>query len=69
VLHPFLTLAAIVLTANHYWLDAIVATMLFGGALLLDHWWMGIRRTHSSSSESRPESEWSRESRGAPIRT
>ena len=26
VLHPFLTLAAIVLTANHYWLDAIAAT-------------------------------------------
>jgi hypothetical protein len=28
VLHPILTLAAIVLTANHYWLDAIVAFLL-----------------------------------------
>ena len=30
LLHPILTLAAIVITANHYWLDAIVATALFG---------------------------------------
>jgi hypothetical protein len=67
VLHPFATLAAIVLTANHYWLDAIVATCLFLGALLLDHWW--LRRTRSSSPESPAESEWSHESRGAPIRT
>ena len=27
--HPVVTLAAIVLTANHYWLDAVVATFLF----------------------------------------
>jgi hypothetical protein len=67
VLHPFVTLAAIVLTANHYWLDAIVATGLFLGALLLDHWW--LRRTRSSSPESLPESAWNHASRGAPIRT
>jgi hypothetical protein len=35
--HPVLTLAAIVLTANHYWLDAVVATILFGLALAVDH--------------------------------
>ena len=34
--HPLLTLAAIVLTANHYWLDAVVATFLFGVALGVD---------------------------------
>jgi hypothetical protein len=34
--HPFFTLAAIVLTANHYWLDAVVATVLFGLALVVD---------------------------------
>jgi ABC-type nickel/cobalt efflux system permease component RcnA len=28
VLHPVLTLAAIVLTANHWWLDAAVAAMI-----------------------------------------
>jgi hypothetical protein len=36
ILHPVLTLAAIVLTANHYWLDAVVAIILFGVALVVD---------------------------------
>jgi hypothetical protein len=36
ILHPVITLAAIVLTANHYWLDAVVATFLFGFALGVD---------------------------------
>ena len=67
VLHPVLTLAAIVLTANHYWLDAIVASALFAAALLLDHWW--VRRARSSAPVSGWESAWSRESRGPPIRT
>jgi hypothetical protein len=67
VLHPVLTLAAIVLTANHYWLDAIVATLLFAGALLLDRW--RVKRSRSTSPESQWESAWSREYRGPPIRT
>jgi hypothetical protein len=33
VLHPVITLAAIVITANHYWLDAFVALGLVGAAL------------------------------------
>ena len=33
LLHPLLTLLVIVGTANHYWLDAIVAAALLGGAL------------------------------------
>jgi PAP2 superfamily len=33
VLHPAITLAAIVLTANHYWLDALVALALFVAAM------------------------------------
>jgi hypothetical protein len=36
LLHPVLTLAAIVLTANHYWLDAFAATVLFAFALGVD---------------------------------
>ncbi len=36
VVHPVLTLAAIVLTANHYWLDAIIAMVIFGLALVVD---------------------------------
>ncbi|MGW6708235.1 phosphatase PAP2 family protein [Streptomyces sp. NPDC054956] len=35
LLHPLLTLLVIVGTANHYWLDAIVATLLLGATLLL----------------------------------
>ncbi|MFG2875356.1 phosphatase PAP2 family protein [Streptomyces sp. NPDC048337] len=35
LLHPLLTLLVIVGTANHYWLDAIVATVLLGVALLV----------------------------------
>jgi hypothetical protein len=36
ILHPIVTLAAIVLTANHYWLDAFAATVLFAFALGVD---------------------------------
>ncbi len=39
LLHPFLTLAAIVLTANHYWMDAFAALVLFAIALTFDHFW------------------------------
>jgi hypothetical protein len=48
--HPVLTLAAIVLTANHYWLDAIVAAFLFVAALLVDRrWFTRARRDRSGS--------------------
>lgn len=30
--HPFVTLAVVVLTANHYWIDALVAIFLVAGA-------------------------------------
>ena len=36
VLHPATMLAAIVITANHYWLDAVVAGVLIAGAMALD---------------------------------
>ncbi|MCX5380761.1 phosphatase PAP2 family protein [Streptomyces sp. NBC_00091] len=35
LLHPLVTLLVVVGTANHYWVDAIVATLLLGAALLL----------------------------------
>ncbi|MEU3250614.1 phosphatase PAP2 family protein [Streptomyces sp. NPDC006997] len=37
LLHPVLTLLVIVGTANHYWLDALVAAVLLGIALLVVH--------------------------------
>jgi hypothetical protein len=42
--HPVLTLAAIVLTANHYWLDAVAAAALFGIALGADQF---VERHHA----------------------
>ena len=36
VLHPVITLAAIVITANHYWLDALAAVALIGAAMALE---------------------------------
>lgn len=44
--HPVITLAAIVLTANHYWIDAFAATVLFVFALAVD-WLLERRRTRS----------------------
>ncbi|MFD3696266.1 phosphatase PAP2 family protein [Streptomyces sp. NPDC058646] len=35
LLHPLVTLLVVVATANHYWLDATVAAVLLGAALLL----------------------------------
>lgn len=35
--HPLITLLVIVGTANHYWLDSIVATAMFGVALAVIH--------------------------------
>jgi hypothetical protein len=53
LLHPVLTLAAIVLTANHYWLDAVAATVLFGFALGVD--WSLERRRRRRESLRTPE--------------
>jgi hypothetical protein len=35
LLHPLATLAVVVVTANHYWLDAAVALLLLGAILLV----------------------------------
>lgn len=40
LLHPALTLAAVVLTGNHYWLDCIVAAILIPIAYWLTDGWM-----------------------------
>jgi PAP2 superfamily len=36
VVHPAMTLAAIVITANHYWLDAMAAAVLIAAAMALE---------------------------------
>ncbi|MFF4489310.1 phosphatase PAP2 family protein [Streptomyces sp. NPDC001544] len=50
LLHPLVTLLVIVGTANHYWLDAIVATAMLGVALALIH---PPHRTESAVSRPR----------------
>jgi hypothetical protein len=63
VLHPLTTLAAIVLTANHYWLDAFAATILFLGALGVDQWIERRRRRRARATAC------TREHEGAPPRS
>lgn len=41
VAHPTLTLAAIIITANHYWIDAFVALVIFGMAVGVDGYLRG----------------------------
>jgi hypothetical protein len=52
VLHPAITLAAIVITANHYWLDAVAALVLIGAAMALDG--ERSRRAAATPSDDRP---------------
>jgi hypothetical protein len=54
LLHPVITLAAIVLTANHYWLDAVAASVLFAFALGID--WL-IERWRRRRAEVRTAAE------------
>jgi hypothetical protein len=37
--YPVLTLFAIVVTANHYWLDAVGGAVILGAGLVLGTWW------------------------------
>ncbi|MDQ0994094.1 phosphatase PAP2 family protein [Streptomyces sp. V3I7] len=49
LLHPLITLAVIVGTANHYWLDSIAATAMLGTALAVVH---GPHRTASTAGRA-----------------
>jgi hypothetical protein len=39
VIYPALTLFAIVVTANHYWIDALGGAVILGGGYLVGRWW------------------------------
>jgi hypothetical protein len=65
ILHPVITLAAIVLTANHYWLDAFVATVLFAFALGVD-WGIERRRRRKECVRSRGGGTTGPDERSAP---
>jgi hypothetical protein len=51
VLHPCFTLAAIVLTANHYWADAFAALVLFAISLTFDRFWEKHRAKRAERRE------------------
>jgi hypothetical protein len=53
VLHPLVTTAVVVVTANHYWLDGIAALLLLGFAMLLA--WP-LRESAHRSAGNRDES-------------
>jgi hypothetical protein len=44
VLHPLITLYVIVVTANHYWLDAVAAVVLLGIIEVARRWFVQARR-------------------------
>jgi hypothetical protein len=47
VAHPVLTLLAIIVTANHYWIDAFVALMIFATCVTLTLWRNGLTERRS----------------------
>jgi hypothetical protein len=50
IAHPVITLIAIVATANHYWLDALVAAALLGCVAAADHAWTGRQGARSRAA-------------------
>jgi hypothetical protein len=49
IAHPLLTLLAIIVTANHYWLDAFVALLIFSGCTAAVAWRAEAKGTRQSS--------------------
>ncbi|HUP71786.1 MAG TPA: phosphatase PAP2 family protein [Acidimicrobiales bacterium] len=50
VAHPILTLLAIIITANHYWLDAFVALVIFAVCMAVILWRDGATAPRSSQT-------------------
>ena len=56
-IYPFLTLSAIVITANHYFLDAVGGAIVFGAALLIQNAWERSMARRHAKSVDRPVAE------------
>jgi hypothetical protein len=54
LLHPLVTLLVVVVTGNHYWLDAIVVSVLLGAVVMLQNGWrpVPVAVPHPRMSES-----------------
>lgn len=64
VLHPITTCAVVVVTANHYWLDGMVAIALLLGALLI---WRRVRPRRAVGSPVWQRDVHARPARGAVL--
>jgi hypothetical protein len=50
LLHPTLTLLAIIVTANHYWMDAFVALLIFSGCAAAVVWRANVKAAKRPSA-------------------
>jgi PAP2 superfamily len=50
LLYPVFTTLAVVVTANHFWMDGIVAAMLLALVLLVQRAWLALRRAVAASA-------------------
>lgn len=50
--HPVLTLLAIIVTANHYWIDAFVALVIFMTCVSVTLWRDGVTRQRSRAGDA-----------------
>jgi hypothetical protein len=51
--HPVITIFVVVATANHFWLDGIVAVVLLGLAVLAQVLWQQVRTAHRVPASSK----------------
>jgi hypothetical protein len=61
VLYPVLTTTVVVVTANHYWLDGIVAGLLVGAAVAVQKAGRAVRLARLSRRPAEPGAEQARE--------
>ena len=61
--HMFLTVVVVVVTANHWWLDGIVAVMLLGAAWWVDRTTRNLLRRRGSVRRVAPD-QWGRQGSG-----
>jgi PAP2 superfamily len=58
LLYPALTSLVVVVTANHFWLDGIVAGLLLGGVLVVQNWGRRLVAAHADLGLSADGAIW-----------
>lgn len=54
IAHPLLTLFAIIITSNHYWLDAFVALLIFAGCTAAVAWRADVKEAKRNAVAASP---------------